>query len=248
MIGQGRRPGRPPGSPPSGPAVARPTATGLAAIASSEGAGSDLASRLAADGPAAGRSAAGSDEALARLSVPLPDSPWQPPQGHPPMPAHYAERARALLDRQIAIAAHIAREITMGRQQAAYAHHIEGAQGGPRHPRLHRRGHLTQSAAWRPTHVSAATRSSSLAKIHRHSVDGSSPIMQPPDARARALTGVTGIPGLARLPRRTGRLASATATPPCPRRGRAPLPRLCPACRPAAGRRRRPRRCGEPGT
>ena len=41
------------------------------------------------------------------------------------MPAHYAERARALLDRQIAIAAHIAREITMGRQQAAYAHHIE---------------------------------------------------------------------------------------------------------------------------
>jgi hypothetical protein len=66
-----------------------------------------------------------SDEALARLSVPLPDGPWKPPQGHPPMPAHYAERARALLDRQIAIAAHIAREITMGHQQAAYAHHIE---------------------------------------------------------------------------------------------------------------------------
>jgi hypothetical protein len=41
------------------------------------------------------------------------------------MPAKYAERARALLDRQIAIAAQIAREITMGRQQAAYAHHIE---------------------------------------------------------------------------------------------------------------------------
>ena len=66
-----------------------------------------------------------SDEALARLSVPLPNSPWEPPQGHSPMPAHYAERARALLDRQIAIAAHIAREITMGRQQAAYAQHIE---------------------------------------------------------------------------------------------------------------------------
>ena len=68
---------------------------------------------------------ASSDEALARLSVPLPDGPWKPPQGHPLMPAHYAERARALLDRQIAIAAHIAREITMGRQQAAYANHIE---------------------------------------------------------------------------------------------------------------------------
>jgi hypothetical protein len=65
-----------------------------------------------------------SDEALARRSVPLREGPWEPPRGHPPMPAHYAERARALLDRQIAIAAHIAREITMGRQQAAYAHHI----------------------------------------------------------------------------------------------------------------------------
>ena len=67
-----------------------------------------------------------SDEALAGLSVPLPNSPWNPPEGHSPMPAHYAERARALLDRQIAIAAHITREITMGRQQAAYASHVEG--------------------------------------------------------------------------------------------------------------------------
>jgi hypothetical protein len=67
-----------------------------------------------------------SDETLARLSIPLPDEQkWEPPRGHAPMPAMYAERARALLDRQIAIAAHIAREITMGRQQAAYAHHIE---------------------------------------------------------------------------------------------------------------------------
>ena len=67
-----------------------------------------------------------SDETLARLSIPLPDEPkWDPPGGHAPMPAAYAERARALLDRQIAIAAHISREITMGRQQAAYAQHIE---------------------------------------------------------------------------------------------------------------------------
>ena len=67
-----------------------------------------------------------SDEKLALLSVPLPDEPpWEPAPGHPPMPVVYAERARTLLDRQIAIAAHIAREISMGRQQAAYASHIE---------------------------------------------------------------------------------------------------------------------------
>jgi len=76
-----------------------------------------------ADGTSPGGGAT-SDEILARMSVPLPDEPpWEPPRGH--LPAGYAERARALLDRQIAIAAHIVREITMGRQQAAYAHHIE---------------------------------------------------------------------------------------------------------------------------
>lgn len=66
-----------------------------------------------------------SDELLAARSVPLPAEPaWEPHPGHPPMPAEYAERARVLLDRQIAIAAHIAREIALGRQQAAYASHI----------------------------------------------------------------------------------------------------------------------------
>ena len=68
-----------------------------------------------------------SDHLLASLSVSLPDEPpWEPAPGHPPIPVEYAERARTLLDRQIAIAAHITREIAMGRQQAAYATHVDG--------------------------------------------------------------------------------------------------------------------------
>lgn len=65
------------------------------------------------------------DASLTLASLPGTPGPWSAPPHLGPLPPQLAERARELLDRQITAAATLARTIAVGRQQAAYATHVD---------------------------------------------------------------------------------------------------------------------------
>lgn len=54
--------------------------------------------------------------ALDHLAVVAPSSAWVPPSDLPPLPAALADRARALLDRQLAVAESLARAAAQSRR------------------------------------------------------------------------------------------------------------------------------------
>lgn len=78
------------------------------------------------DGPAAGDPVEVlTDASLTLASLPGAPGPWSAPPHLGPLPPQLVDRARELLDRQITAAATLARTIAVGRQQAAYATHVD---------------------------------------------------------------------------------------------------------------------------